>query len=665
MSTIWTLTYKGTVDTFAGWGFSDPIISRVSRDASVLRAKAIVGDLITTPIFDYLELVTVSRNGVPYFVGSVVDPGHDASGANVSWALELQDPYLWFKEMIFGQVWKVFGYSGGATTETDTNTSHVFLFCDRAGALLTAGDQIRAIVQWAHDHGAPIQLAADSVKVDMWLPISEKQDITCAAALENCLVMRPDVVTWFDYSTSPYPTFYAWGQPDLPTANLDAADPTVDAIALKPMRSQARSKVVVKFEQSNLFTVDGISQSRFSLIEQTAGDPAQDEFSFGALLVTLPLGGSRSTGFTARLETVGCEAGGTYDYRTAAFWEQFCPLFSKPRVVVSSIDNVSRGLPGTGNDYLLVTGNLHPWMATGANPVTCVEDVFYAEISYTEYNEDDPPKPIKTVDHAPFTVKKTVCNVPAPGNTFAYSNTDQSAEPVPPGFAQSIYDALSLVYCAGNIRLVAQECGSQSWTGHRLSIVNGRPEWASAAAQVQSVREDLENGITELMIGPPKHVSPQQIMDYLRLLQWRVVTNRPSMRNDGEMGGAGSMSMATQGKTENSSGTDGRTSYQAFGADIPQGGTHQAIVTCDANVSQLQLTRQTTGAVVPQVSAQASAQGGDVQIRDSAGTLRVNISAYVQPGTCAVWTRMPFYIPQADGSCNVEYRVVLCTEAVP
>lgn len=95
-----------------------------------------------------------------------------------------------------------------------------------------------------------------------------------------------------------------------------------------------------------------------------------------------------------------------------------------------------------------------------------------------------------------------------------------AAEPVPEGLAASLYGAYSSVPYEGRVvtrPLSGQgECEALPWTSRTLSILNGVPEWATAAMLVQQSREDIFAGRTELTVGPPRQLGAQDLVGLVR-----------------------------------------------------------------------------------------------------------------------------------------------------
>jgi hypothetical protein len=98
------------------------------------------------------------------------------------------------------------------------------------------------------------------------------------------------------------------------------------------------------------------------------------------------------------------------------------------------------------------------------------------------------------------------------------------AEPVPALLAAHYYSALLTLHWEGTLTLQEAECTGLVRVGNRVHLTNGRAGWATMGAVVQQVAEDLLAGTTQITLGPPEHLGPQ---DFVALMErWRL--NRPT-----------------------------------------------------------------------------------------------------------------------------------------
>jgi hypothetical protein len=52
--------------------------------------------------------------------------------------------------------------------------------------------------------------------------------------------------------------------------------------------------------------------------------------------------------------------------------------------------------------------------------------------------------------------------------------------------------------------------------GNVLNVTGGRAEWAGMNASIQTVEEDIDNGVTRVTFGPPAHLNIPSVIEMLR-----------------------------------------------------------------------------------------------------------------------------------------------------
>ena len=84
-----------------------------------------------------------------------------------------------------------------------------------------------------------------------------------------------------------------------------------------------------------------------------------------------------------------------------------------------------------------------------------------------------------------------------------------------PGLARALFDERQALPWEGSVELVEEEVGTHylRLPGSVVSLVGGRPEWASMRAVLQGWRADLAAGSTSVEFGPPEHLSPQDRLE--------------------------------------------------------------------------------------------------------------------------------------------------------
>jgi len=121
--------------------------------------------------------------------------------------------------------------------------------------------------------------------------------------------------------------------------------------------------------------------------------------------------------------------------------------------------------------------------------------------------------------------------------TYSRLTSATAAEPVPEGLAQALYNAVSVLQYDGALELTEQECSGAAVPGLLLNLTGGRAEWASMAAQIQRVEEQLDLGQTKITVGPAKHLGHAELTAWLRANRNRRVSYRLNERTSGSGSG--------------------------------------------------------------------------------------------------------------------------------
>lgn len=198
----WVLTKIGGASrTLEEWGISAPRLNlrNLAVDEFTFTIKRV--SALAEPDFLPDDVLSLTLDGVQKFRGTITrafgygEPGEEGDSYTVS------GPWFQLEQLIYQQPRSLASITSGAVTGyTSFNTSHVTLGQDQFGTKITTGAQIRAIGFYALTQGVPCLVA--TVPEFVTAPLDTARDITCAEAIKRCLMFTPDVVGWFDYSTS-------------------------------------------------------------------------------------------------------------------------------------------------------------------------------------------------------------------------------------------------------------------------------------------------------------------------------------------------------------------------------------------------------------------------------------------------------------------------------
>jgi len=122
--------------------------------------------------------------------------------------------------------------------------------------------------------------------------------------------------------------------------------------------------------------------------------------------------------------------------------------------------------------------------------------------------------------------------------TLANQGTDQ-AEAVPYGLAAAYYASLATAFWEGQLAHVDEsgECTGFARPGQLLNLLNGNPDWSAMAAQINSVTEDIDRGITTITLGLPPILSAYDFRDLMSKAQnSKAASDDTAKRHNGTEG---------------------------------------------------------------------------------------------------------------------------------
>jgi len=335
---------------------------------------------------------------------------------------------------------------------------------------------------------------------------------------------------------------------------------------------------------------------------------AQNQFN--ALRFTVDLQGVQATGTKALLE---CDF---LDIQNVDWWLKKHPNYTpydpsnagdvaendilsftlNPGSVSRRASNAGSADKGFTNE--LRSGQIVDWMNFGAQGIV-VEAI--ATVTHRNGNVDQNVK---------LSFQCTSTN--ATSGTYQHQTISQFGEPIPVGLAEQIYDAVSVLMYEGEVTLQERDCSGSVSIGSLFNLTNGaNMAWATMAAQVQKVVENLDTGDTSLEFGPPKHLSAGDLVDLLRVNRRRIVLFSPNLQQTGQSGGNGSVDLGSNTPEKNSAHAQGTANPLVISAAI-DGSTGAVTHAVGADVSSTWTAPNNPGSVT--ISLQA-ANGQQIAIR--------------------------------------------------
>jgi hypothetical protein len=566
---MWTLEHDGVEKSLVDWGLSERVTrTRMNQAPDVVTIYA-PGAMDAASAFAYGAAVVVRRDrtfaagaysgGTIFFRGKAGLAQRSGSGASEGINYRFYGPWWDLQRLVFQQEWNEFagwtipGDASSDPTFTVKRTSELYLGQSITGAKLNTGGQISEAISWAITCG--VSCALGTIDAAANIPIYNVRDITVAEVIVQMLRWTPDVVCWFDYTTTP-PTFHARKR-----ANLVDVAVTVDGLSelsIIPRYDLQLPAVCLRFLRTD--TVDGRPSK--VIVDQNAPPGATGQ-ELGASVHTIELQGSAATNVYGELECAACNAQHGTEATRIAWWQAFEPLLasgyinpSSLHVTVASVkDKNGDAVSLAGFPNVLVSGQVAPWMTIGGGtPVSEVSVTVKAVATYDLYRK---PNGWSETNASQFLAqrkrtKELSVNLRLTNGvsgTYSALGSFSGGEDVPTGLAAEIYNAHATLQHEGTIVLVADEVPSGIGPGNTLTISTGSATYADCL--VQSVVEDIGSGRISITIGPAKQLGVADLVELLRVNRYRIVYNNPAVRITGSASGGGNVQLGKAVPKEN------------------------------------------------------------------------------------------------------------------
>jgi hypothetical protein len=490
------------------------------------------------------------------FLGLVLGPTAAATGRQESMSFELGGPWWYLENRTFEMLYKVFDHyetPGDSTTPIvtrDAHSGHLFLNRERNQDWLNTAQQMQDAVEWAISKGAPIQLLPDAtvdlnpgdpapvgrsvpisqgIKGYVDVPVDEVVDVTCAEVIRKQARWVPDLVGWFDYSTTPFLTFKAFRRSDMavkPIGLMDGDDGGPVDAQLRPRYDLLRPFVTVHFEVYS--STDGVQN--FQLVAQSWPDPPPDEGleSFGGLVATIRIAGPQTQRSSILVATAAVPSTASPNAAAVrAFVQLFQPWITDPDTVSGyTVLEVSRD-SALGFYMVPGSGQLTDWVQVGGLPAVEAKDTVRVRVKITYRNGHVEDRVV------PIDIQATNLNTGGGTRKYTKITGTLSSDIIPPRLARDLYDSISVLAYSGSLTLSGDECDTTTaWLGDRISV-SGSPKYSGVDSVVQEVDLDLDAGRTVIRFGPAKTLEAGDYVELLKVTRARLVIGDPGSRDAG------------------------------------------------------------------------------------------------------------------------------------
>ncbi|MEI7912283.1 MAG: hypothetical protein WCK77_21840 [Verrucomicrobiota bacterium] len=504
-----------------------------------LESSALAFDADAT-VFAYEQAVAVKRDGALLFQGTVREVPRSGSAAEETQAFVISDAWALLEKVTYQEIWIV---NGGSVY-----LPQVVLGMDHLGNRIDVGAQIGMVIAYAAGvAGVSIQCGTMPTGLDLWP--SEAVGQSCAEVIRTSLRYHPDWLCWIDHSTSP-PTFNV-------TPRAEAAENALGIGECSAIKIAEKSDLLpqcVRIVYTCATTVDDTVYRDYAVDKYpTSGSDSGP----GTLTTVIELAGGQASVAKQQVETVDLPvAGGDASANQAAFKafiKQMRPdlnyvaaAVGPPAIPVQGIQDSSfiiteytprlmvdgNTRPAAVNPNatrmelrslddaprILVGGTLHEWMRKRSGKV-CVR----VTASPTPTATAAEIELLRNLNEHLITYTGTNAE------TKIYKGQPQwrtIAESVPAGIAELYYTTINQgCRWEGSVTLT-DTVGAMWWLGSTLDLADSGESstWANMRAPIHSISWDAQTEKCTLSFGPNPHYSPQDFVEYLRLLRKRAVT---------------------------------------------------------------------------------------------------------------------------------------------
>ena len=526
------------------------------------------------------------------FVGYLSKQPAHVSGKGQEIHLEFSDAIWLMQSTTFQQLWNL-----ASTPSSPVYISRCVLFMDInswvPNQYMSVQWQLNQIISYAATCG--IRISAGTIDYSGWfLNYVHTQAASCWDALLTCLKPIPDAKVWVDGTTSTPtlhirtraaiaaltpPTTTAPGPITLPFRGTDAAGRQhFSSDSFEPRHDLCPPQVVLQYQINQ--THDGRPAPIWTndVYPATVGGLSDGQMPF-AMVCPIDLTGQAITTVTGPLdcESLAC-IGGSHAAKRAWWASQRGGVQDKLADYRVRFGSATLGdatvTDEAGNDITstvmasyprkITDGNHHPWMKNaGGSAVNSIKAHIRVTAKFSEYKEvgsgeSDTSGNIlrKTTAHE-LHCHCTLTDAPAGLTNFVGQNYEGQMETPVANLAQNIYSSRATLDYDGQHEII--DPGLPNGTplkqliGHWnvLNFSGGAAAWATANMTISGTDIDLQTNHISIMVGPARHLEPQDWNQMLQFFRYRYLYLDSSVRATGYGGANNNVEMAKRAPKEN------------------------------------------------------------------------------------------------------------------
>ena len=507
------LEYNGIKKTFSKWGLSKLKRKLTNQICDTVSFSVTPSNYQDSGLFDPESTIKILRNDKLWFYGIITQSPNQFHSNALERIYEVSGPWWYLQNLVFQQDWKeAQNPQDSESTLIKIQKGRLILGQDINNKTINNGQQIKEIINYAIDCGAPIQLG--KITPDVTFPVDEVKDLSCAEAVSRVLRWSPDALVWFDYSTTPYPTLNVTRRIDFDSMKIENLK-NIHSLCISPRHDLKKESVVLKYEKTHY-----TGQVTWTTTEIDAYPLKSTGKKFKSVVLTIDLEGMRGNTVSQKIKT------DFINTNSIDWWKRHLPDLKNVSADKIEINHVTRK---SELQREIQEGSIAKWMDVEAE-----SDTISAMVSYETQSE--------SIIDREIVVKLNATN--ATSNTYRRLISGYPAENTPTGLAKKLYESVSQLQYDGDIEILHPRiCGNDFW-GKAIEIDGTK-------TPIQEIREDVEQGKIHLKIGPAKHLGPCDLVELLRTNRKRKVSSRSFVRSKGEATSAAAIQQSTHGQNEN------------------------------------------------------------------------------------------------------------------
>lgn len=508
---MWFLTYQGTRKRFEDWGLSDIVRKLKNQSVDTVTVRA------SSQLFAANEVVQIDHDGHYWFTGIVTKTPVYTSAQEAYQQYTFSGPWWYLDHIIYQQTWKEADLESPEVLN-NIQKSRLILGQDAEGNAMTIGAQLTEIIDYVNQVFASPVIRLAEPDLPVYIPFDECHDLSCAEAIKRLLRWIPDTIAFFDY-THAVPVLNFRRRAQLSSIALDVE--SLNSFQLLPRYDLQIPSVVLKFEKTH--RSNGQSWKTLDVQKYPESATGQEP---KALVMTIALEGAESTYIRQKIEVEPIQIS------SATWWKKHLPGLQQVENLIIEEPTREGSLPNE-----LISGSVADWMNCQV-----VQETVTAKVSYATEEE--------AVSRRVVAVK--INTTDATSKTYRSLVSFTGEETVPDQLAEQVYQSVSVLHYEGQLVLTQPEVGESSFLGKVINLTQGRPEWTTMQAVVQSVIDVVDTGTTTIVLGPAKHLGPDDLSELTKSNRRRTQSRHFLTRMTGEASSSACVEQGRFGRVENS-----------------------------------------------------------------------------------------------------------------